>query len=60
MEERRLNVMFNKAGGTAGKGSYTTRMTIPKAWLDKMNVTKEDREVTVIFDEEKKEIIIKK
>ncbi len=58
MEERKLKISFNKSGGTAGKGGVTTRVTLPKTWIDKMGITQEEREVTVTFDEEK--IIIKK
>ena len=58
MEERKLNISFNKSGGTAGKGGVTTRVTLPKTWIDKMEITQEEREVTVTFDGEK--IIIKK
>ena len=58
MEERKLKISFNKSGGTAGKGGVTTRVTLPKTWIDKMEITQEEREVTVTFDGEK--IIIKK
>lgn len=50
--------MFQKAGGNAGKNSYNTRMSVPKEWLNKMNITKDDREVDVSFDGKK--IIIEK
>ena len=43
-----------------GKGRYTNKISLPKTWIEKMGVSIEDREVTVLFDEEKKEIIIKK
>ena len=56
MEERKLKIMYNNDG----KGRYTNKISLPKTWIEKMGVTIEDREVTVLFDEEKKEIIIKK
>lgn len=56
MEERNLKVMFN----SDGKGRYTHKLSLPKTWLEKMEVHFDDREVTVVFDEEKKEIIIRK
>ena len=56
MEERKLKIMFN----SDGKGRYTHKLSLPKTWLEKMGISFEDREVTVIFDEEKKEVIIKK
>lgn len=58
MEKRKLKIMFQKAGGNAGKNSYNTRMSVPKEWLNKMNITKDDREVDVYFDGKK--IIIEK
>lgn len=54
-EKRELNVSFYKAGNGIG-----TRMTLPKPWLSKMGVTKEEKKVELIFDEETKEILIRK
>lgn len=56
MEKRKLNVSFSKSGS----GSITTRLNIPKTWLEKINVIATEREVDLIFDEEKQEIILKK
>lgn len=56
MEERILNVIFNKSGS----GSITPKLNIPMSWIRSMGVSKEDREVQAIYDEEKQEIIIKK
>ncbi|MEI6856009.1 AbrB/MazE/SpoVT family DNA-binding domain-containing protein [Psychrilyobacter sp.] len=56
MEKRTLKMMFSKSGS----GSITTRLAIPKAWCNKMNIVEEDREIDVYFDEDKKEIVIKK
>lgn len=58
MEEKRARVIFNKSGGTAGKGGITNRITIPTTWVKKMGITEEQREVNISFDGEK--IIIKK
>ena len=30
MEERKLKILYNKPGGTAGKGSFSTKITLPK------------------------------
>ncbi len=35
---RELKVMFNKSGGTASKNSYSPKISIPKAWLDDMEI----------------------
>jgi len=31
VEERKLKILYNKPGGTAGKGSFSTKITLPKA-----------------------------
>lgn len=49
-EVRELKVMFNKSGGNASKNSYSPKLSIPKVWLDKMNVTLDEREVKAKFD----------
>lgn len=49
MEKRQINMMFQKGGS----GSVTTRLAIPKSWVDKMGVTQEEREVVAEFDGER-------
>lgn len=56
MEERKLRVIFSKDG----RGATNTKITLPIAYLKKMGVTAEDREVNLIFDEDTKQIIIRK
>lgn len=56
MEERKLKIMF----ANDGKGRYTHKLSIPKTWLEKMEVSIDEREVLVTFDEENKTIFIKK
>lgn len=57
MEKRDLNISFYKAGN----GGISTKMNLPKKWIEKMGITPENRGVEVIFDEEKQIItIIKK
>lgn len=56
MEERKLKIMF----ANDGKGRYTHKLSIPKTWLEKMEVSIDEREVFVTFDEENKTIFIKK
>ncbi|CAL7903408.1 AbrB/MazE/SpoVT family DNA-binding domain-containing protein [Fusobacterium necrophorum subsp. funduliforme] len=43
-----------------GKGRVSPKLSIPKNWLDNMRIDSENREVEVHFDEQKKEITIKK
>ena len=50
MEKRTLRVIFNKSGGNASKNSFTTRITVPKSWLDEMSVTQDNREIVATFD----------
>lgn len=49
LEQRKINMMFQKGGS----GSVTTRLAIPKSWVDKMGVTQDEREVIVEFDGER-------
>lgn len=49
MEKRQINMMFQKGGS----GSVTTRLAIPKTWVDKMGVSQDEREVIVEFDGER-------
>lgn len=52
------NIMFAKAGGTAGKNSHTYRLNIPADMVRGLGVTESDRAVTLTF--ENNTIIIKK
>ena len=56
MEERKLNIIFNKSGS----GSINTKVSLPVTWVKQMGITKDNREVIAEFNEEKQEIIIKK
>ena len=51
---RELKIMFN----SDVKGTYTTRISLPKTWIAQMGITKEEREVIVKFEDSK--IIIEK
>ncbi len=56
MEERILNISFNKAGS----GSITKRITLPSSILKKMGIDENNKQIILIYDENKKEIIIRK
>lgn len=45
MTEVKRNIMFNKAGGNAGKNSYTYRLSVPVAMIEALEITPDDREV---------------
>ncbi|MCD8222049.1 MAG: hypothetical protein LUD07_07670 [Clostridiales bacterium] len=53
MEERKVKVIYGKAGGNASRNSYTCKVSVPKTWLDRMGVTLENREITLSFDEKR-------
>lgn len=55
-KKRNLNITFGKSGS----GSINPRVTVPKSFLDILEVTQEERGVVMELDEEKKMIIIKK
>ncbi len=56
MEKRDLNIAFYKSGS----GCISTRITLPKKWIEKMEISLEEREVEVVFNEDTKEITIRK
>ncbi len=51
---RVLNIMFAKSGS----GSYSSRIALPKDWINSMGLSLENRQVVAIFDEEKNSITI--
>ena len=53
--KRTLNIMFQKSGS----GSISSRLALPKDWINSMKIEPDNRQVIAIFDENKKEIIIK-
>lgn len=56
MEKRVLRVSFFKSGS----GSISPKLNIPKSYLEKLNVTQEEREIEVELREDTQEIIIRK
>ena len=59
-EERKAKMSLNKSGGTAGKGGITYRVTIPSTWAKTIGITEDCRDLSIIYDEKKQQIIIKK
>ena len=53
MEKRVAKVGISSAGGTAGKGAKTYKLTIPSTWITALNITEEDRDVELTFDRER-------
>lgn len=52
------NIMFAKAGGTAGKNSKLYRLSLPAWMVKELGVTEEDRAVILSFKDGK--IVIEK
>lgn len=58
METRKGKMTITSSGGNASKNAQTFRMSIPTVWARDMGITKEDRNVTISY--ENKRIIIEK
>lgn len=56
MEKRNLKVIFGKDG----RGATNTKITLPVTWLKQMNITKDERDVVVEYNEKEQTITIKK
>lgn len=52
MEKREAKILWFKSG----KGSDTTRITLPVSWIRKMSITTDLREVELFFDEDTKKL----
>lgn len=52
MERRSAKVNISAAGGSAGKGAKTCKVTLPTAWLSAMGVGEGRRELVLAFDGE--------
>ena len=50
MERRLARINSSTAGGTAGVGAKTHKVTLPSRWLQAMGITDENREVELAFD----------
>lgn len=55
--ENRRKLSYRKP---SNKGGGQFSINIPKEYIEKMNITEEDREVVISFNEKTKEITIKK
>ncbi|MGL5149398.1 MAG: AbrB/MazE/SpoVT family DNA-binding domain-containing protein [Cetobacterium sp.] len=56
MEKREAKVLWSKSG----KGSDTTRITLPVTWIRQMGLTYDERELDIYFDEKARTITLKK
>lgn len=56
MEIRKSKILFGKNGN----GYVTTRITLPVPWVRALHLSEENRDAVILFDNDKKEIIIKK
>ena len=53
MEKRLGKINISAAGGTAGKGAKTYKLTVPSAWIAELGITADEREVELRFDGER-------
>lgn len=53
MEERKVRLIINKPGGTAGKNSLTYKISLPSKWIKAMQLSADERNVVISFDGEK-------
>lgn len=58
MEVRKAKLIANKPGGTASKGSFTYKVTIPTSWVKDLGLGPEERNINIYFENDS--IIIKK
>lgn len=50
MERRLAKVNISSAGGTAGRGAKTYKVTLPTTWVERLGITEERRELDLTFD----------
>lgn len=60
MDKREVNISIVKTGGNASKNSKAYRISLPTLWCKDMGIADEDRRMELYYDQEKKEILIKK
>lgn len=53
MEQRLAKINISAAGGNAGAGAKTCKVTLPITWLSAMGIGEERREVVLSFDGER-------
>ena len=53
MERRIAKVNISAAGGTAGKGARTCKVTLPTSWMDTVGISEVERELELSFDGER-------
>ncbi len=53
MESRKANVIVGNAGGNTGKSSNNYKISLPNQWINKLGISKDNREVNISFDGEK-------
>ncbi len=50
MEKRAGKIIIQTPGGTAAKGSYTYKLSIPSSWIKEMGLSEDNRQVELFFD----------
>lgn len=57
---RNIKLNVRKSGGTASKNSVQYSTSIPTSWINLMGLDKDNRDITLIFDDKNLSITIKK
>lgn len=60
LEIRKRKMSVKKAGGNAGLRSIAYLLSLPKGWVEQMEIAPDDRDVFVTLDEKSSKIIIRK
>lgn len=58
MEKRLGKISISAAGGTAGQGSKTYKLSVPSTWANEIGITPDSRDVEMSFEDG--EIVIRK
>lgn len=60
LEIRKRKMSVKKAGGNAGLHSITYLLSLPKGWVEQMEITSDDRDILMTLDEKSGKILIRK
>ncbi len=60
VERRTVRPTISRTGGNSGPNSYTYKVSVPNSWCKKMNVTLEDRDFIMEFDEANEVITLRR
>lgn len=50
IETRKANMIIAKVGGNASQNAYNCKVSIPKTWADKLEISPNDKTLSLQFD----------